>query len=1022
MGVGAITIINTSFDLTPYVERSSFSIEFQANRLIGVADFVARDESGALLGRLVERTEIAVTDDGTRIYGGQIATIKPSLDGGAVEYRIKMQSFDCLLDQRIIESGVRDRSGGSQYDDDDVVWIASFASDLGLTAASFISRLRTLALPEIDYSSMTLRQALDALASYCGGATYWVDQNKALHWLDPVSAQLVKNPDFENAGVDWSVDGSATVDDNAGAGGTGDAALTVTGTGAGTHSSTQTVSGITGSRRYMVFADVYADFASTAVVSLDWQNASSVSQRVDTLDNGSTVSAWVRTKSVLTAPASATKVVVTLRLPSGSTHSARWDNVSIVGEDAAFGVSTDPDGVVTQKMWNWEQPSDAATPINRVLVQGNGISGWREHAASIAYFGQKFEGFLQDDRVTTSDGLDSRSAYVFAKYAFPAHSGKYQTNVAGLVPGTWQIIDVQPLSLLSIEWIATIKTTFDGNGNMLYGVTYGTPTNDMGAVMASVGSAFSQTVGVVGVADPHIPGADSTAPAVPTGLALSTGSREGGDGTQVPYLIASWSAVADVDLDAYELAIDRAITSEVAFTASASGTGGALPAGDYAVVVTGVGAVTGETAVTSAPQIVTVAAGQRLYVNITALTGCSSYKVYASILAGSETEPQDTGQTTTTTGSDVEVPTAGSGAVYPPSSSTALGFANPTTGRMRDVSYYTEDLLGGTYYGARVRAVDASGNASAWSSLATTTAAVDTSAPAIPTGVSLTTGYRLIGVRWQRNGEADLAFYQVRYAPESSPGSGVPDTTAWTRLTTATNWVLVTGLDAGSADGTTPPVTYFVQVRAIDRSNNVQTSATVTTAVEATANAEAGWSNDGTDEAYISAAPVLLSGQTDVAYASIVSEHIAASGLDAATIKTGTLSVGGQPNMADFLLVYDVTGREIGRWDQNGLVVKDPSNTNRQVRIVSGVLSFSSDGGSTWTTALSADGIKADAIKLGTAPGGHNAVPNASFELAAFATALTNGWEANSPWGTTIGTDVNVTKNTADLRLTTYTF
>ena len=1022
MGVGAITIIDTSFDLTPYVERSSFSIEFQANRLIGVADFVARDESGALLGKLVERTEIAVTDDAVRIYGGQIATIKPSLDGGAVEYRIKLQSFDCLLDQRIIESGVRDRSGGPQYDDDDVVWIASFAADLGLTASSFISRLRTLALPAIDYSSMTLRQALDALASYCGGATYWVDQNKAIHWLDPVSAQLVKNPDFENAGVDWSVDGSATVDDNAGAGGTGDAALTVTGTGAGTHPSTQTVSGITGSRRYMVFADVYADLASTAVVSLDWQDASSVSQRVDTLDNGATVSAWVRTKSVLTAPAAATKVVVTLRLPSGSTHSARWDNVSIVGEDAAFGVSTAPDGSVTQKMWGWEQPSDAATPINRVLVQGNGISGWREHAASIAYFGRKFEGFLQDDRVTTSDGLDSRAAYVFAKYAFPAHSGKYQTNVAGLVPGTWQIVDVQPLSLLSIEWIATIKTTFDGNGNMLYAVTYGTPSNDMGAVMASVGSAFSQTVGVVGVADPHIPGADSVPPAVPTGLALSTGSREGVDGAQVPYLIASWTAVADVDLDAYELAIDRAITSEVAFTASASGTGGALPAGDYAVVVTGVGAVSGETAVTSAPQIVTVAAGQRLYVNITALTGCPSYKVYASILAGSETEPQDTGQTTSTTGSDVEVPAAGAGAVYPPSSSTALGFTNPTTGRMRDVSYYTEDLLGGTYYGARVRAVDASGNASAWSSLATATAALDTSAPVIPTGVSLTTGYRLIGVRWQRNSEADLAFYQVRYAPESSPGSGVPDTTAWTRLTTATNWVLITGLDAGSADGASPSVTYFVQVRAIDRSNNVQTSATDPTAVDATISPEAGWSNDGTNEAYISAVPVLLSGQTDVAYASIVSEHIAASGLDAGTIKTGTLSVGGQPNMADFLLVYDVTGREIGRWDQNGLVVKDPSNTNRQVRIVNGVLSFSSDGGSTWTTALSADGIKADAIKLGTAPGGHNAVPNASFELAAFATALTNGWEANSPWGTTIGTDVNVTKNTADLRLTTYTF
>jgi hypothetical protein len=266
----------------------------------------------------------------------------------------------------------------------------------------------------------------------------------------------------------------------------------------------------------------------------------------------------------------------------------------------------------------------------------------------------------------------------------------------------------------------------------------------------------------------------------------------------------------------------------------------------------------------------------------------------------------------------------------------------------------------------------------------------------------------------------------------------VPDTEAWDRLTTASNWAVITELEAGSTDGVTPPTTYFVQVRAVDRSGNVVTSAIDSTATNATLDPEAGWSNDGTNEEYISAAPVLLSGATDVAYGTILTDHITASGLDAGVIKAGTISVGGVQNIPDFFIVYDVEGNEIGRWDQNGLVIVDPdtfppspgSPTAKAVRVMDGVMSFSltynpfdsADPETQWTTAISGDGIVADAILLGTAPGGHNAIPNASFELAIFASLLTAEWEASEDWATTIGTDVNVTKNTADLRLTSYTF
>lgn len=1030
MGTGAVDLVHdgVTTDITDRIDRTQTRIEFQANPINGVAIVVIRDDDGTLAIR--ERDEIHVKDDGSRIWGGEIATLDPDTDEApAITYTAKCQSFDSLLEQRVIPidgTGVR---SGARYDDDDVAWIISFGADLGLDGTTFVSRLRTDPLPEIDYGGRTLKGALDLLAQYTTGATRWVDQNKAVRWTDPASAQLVDNPDFEDGATNWSLDGSAAVDEDGGPGGTGDAALEVTGSGVGRHESTQTVAGVVGDRRYMVFADLWSDTADGAAIRLDWQDVSSVSQRIDTIDNGSVTSEWTRQRAILTAPASATKVIVRAGVANNSTAAAAFDNINIVGEDAAWGVSTSPDGTTTMRFWRMKRPTDATGPINRVLVRGNGISDWREHAASIAYFGgRKFEGVLEDERVTTTDGIDSRAAYVFRKFAFPAAAGTYETDATGLVPGTMQIIENEVTGLQSIEWIATVVTTFEGNDHLLHRVTFGSPEDDMGAVLAAVGSAFEAASSDVGVADPVTPGSDTSAPAVPTGLVVSTGSTQAPDGTDRPYLLAAWDAVADVDLNAYEVQTDRALDGEVTIAASASGAGGLLPAGTYAVTVTGLGSEAGETGVTTDPAEVVLTAGQRLYVNITAKPGCGSYRIYASILAGDETQPQRTAQTTTTTGSDVEITAAGGSAVYPPATSTAVSFTNPASTRTGAVSHYVENVLGGTYYAARVRAIDHSGNASDWTTPGGATAADDTAAPAIPSGVALTSGHRIIGARWTRPSDADIALFQVRWAPESAPGSGLPDTALWDRISTLTNWVIIPDLDPGSADGTTAPTVYFVQVRSIDRSGNVRTSALVSAAVDADANPDAGWSNDGTDEAYVSASPVLLSGSTDVAYGTIVADHLSSEGISAGLLTAGTISVGGQPNTPDYLLVYDATGDEIGRWDAAGLVIRDPTNPSLALRIMRGVLEFTEayDEGdpdaSPWTTAMSALGIRADAITLGTAPGGHNAVPNSSFELAEFATALSKVWTASGDWGAYIGTKVNLTTTGADLTLTDVTY
>jgi hypothetical protein len=296
----------------------------------------------------------------------------------------------------------------------------------------------------------------------------------------------------------------------------------------------------------------------------------------------------------------------------------------------------------------------------------------------------------------------------------------------------------------------------------------------------------------------------------------------------------------------------------------------------------------------------------------------------------------------------------------------------------------------------------------------------DTDAPAIPTNVTTAGGYRLFGAVWDRNTEPDLAKYQIRYAPEdATPGD--PDTALWTVLTVDTTSIVVTDLDAGTPSAPTAEI-YYVQVRAIDTHDNVRTSATDATAVDYTTNPEAGWSNDGTDEAYETVSPSLVSGSADVAYGTVIAQHIAAAGITAAKITSGTLSVGGQPNMPDYLLIFDSSGDEIGRWDQDGLLIKDPDVPDSRIRFVNGILAFSSDGGATYSTAISADGILANAIQSGVLPGGHNAVPNASLELKDFAATLSKIWTSAADWQSHLAGDINFDDSGVSAAMTTDTF
>ncbi len=296
------------------------------------------------------------------------------------------------------------------------------------------------------------------------------------------------------------------------------------------------------------------------------------------------------------------------------------------------------------------------------------------------------------------------------------------------------------------------------------------------------------------------------------------------------------------------------------------------------------------------------------------------------------------------------------------------------------------DRLPGQEYSVRIGAYDTMGNFSGYSDYTTISAATDNTVPSVPTSLSVGSAIRSLVISWASGNESDLAYFEVAFR---RTGSSDPFAVLESRSTL----ISITGLEANDA-GT---IQYDIKVRAVDTSENRSAYTAV-----------------------VVGTPLQVAGD-DIYLHSITTDHIVTEGLDAEVIRTGNLSIGGL-GTPPVLVIYNAAGQEIGRVDSNGMLWKDPSNLARQMRFLDGQLEFSDDNGATWDTAINADGIRANAILIGQVPGGHNLIPNSSFELADFVTMGSKLWTLAADWGTTILTDVNVDKSTGDLKLTSVTY
>lgn len=135
-----------------------------------------------------------------------------------------------------------------------------------------------------------------------------------------------------------------------------------------------------------------------------------------------------------------------------------------------------------------------------------------------------------------------------------------------------------------------------------------------------------------------------------------------------------------------------------------------------------------------------------------------------------------------------------------------------------------EPLVGNTDHYLRVRAVDWTGNYSAWSptgppAYLTKTTAADTTAPGQVTGLSAGSSRTLVGLSWTANTEADLRHYEVQRADDDS---GSPDTYATITLANLNFYIDQDFTDAEIA----AQDTFWYRVRAVDTSGNDGTWAT----------------------------------------------------------------------------------------------------------------------------------------------------------------------------------------------------
>jgi len=312
-----------------------------------------------------------------------------------------------------------------------------------------------------------------------------------------------------------------------------------------------------------------------------------------------------------------------------------------------------------------------------------------------------------------------------------------------------------------------------------------------------------------------------------------------------------------------------------------------------------------------------------------------------------------------------------------------------------ETSASVEGVPGGLLYYARAWAVDFVGTFSGRSASAdvTTTAVKDESAPAVPQQVQITGSVNALAVGWLPSAAGDLQFYEVRYAVDDGTGTGVGGSPVWTTLRARTSFIYIGSLLSEQQ--------YWLQVRAVDSSGNVEDAGPPVMAVDYIDNPDTGWTDLVTGTTTLIEAELLDLGI-------ISDEHISAAGLSAEVIHAGLLRVNtSDADMIDGIEIWDA-GVLVGLWNETGLYIYDSADASNYVRLYEAGITVFANG--VPSTAITPAGINASAITFGTVPGGHNILYNSSFELADYNTPANEDitWSVAADWTSSAYIESNI--------------
>jgi hypothetical protein len=315
------------------------------------------------------------------------------------------------------------------------------------------------------------------------------------------------------------------------------------------------------------------------------------------------------------------------------------------------------------------------------------------------------------------------------------------------------------------------------------------------------------------------------------------------------------------------------------------------------------------------------------------------------------------------------------------------------------------NLVPGVAYNLDIIAYDFNGtlgNSGTWTSFANQTVAADTTKPANPTSVTLSTGATSLMVKWTNPSDADYINSNGRAEVQiSTSGTFASDVTTKTQP-----GGVAAAVSAESFTGLTPSTTYYARVRVLDASGNENTSGWIATSPASIAVGSAGNPSDGNVPTGTIPTPTAISGiggihvrWTAMSNADVLSYEVHV-GTTAGFTASGSTLIGTVTGTYFFAKV-DGAGADLAYatnyyfklrpFDVDGPHASyGPASGAAQVSRVSGTTDIT-DG--TIQTAKLVDGA-VTAAKLGAAIGGGNLLANSSFELDANADGVANDWTA----------------------------